>query len=352
MTMKKLNNNIKGWYFSDEEIDLAISQKLLINPSIDLTNACNLNCTYCYIEDDNVCSKKKRPNELLLEERIKLIDDLVQAGAKTINIVGAGEPSLDFHFEEILKYISNKNLDIVLFTNGIEIVRSHSLLDFLWDNNVSVVLKFNSLSETIQDTIVGKKGYTNVRDNALELLIKKGFNSCFPTRLGLDIIAFTGILDELAQIHLKCRELNIFPIMSNFIPAGRTKNGEVNSSVLTKNDSTDIDTFKLLQPLSSSQKAVLMREILKIDSSFDITQYSRCAYYGGAKCTQILGLYIDITGNIYPCVAKKMVKNKVLQNGLLGNFRNGDLPSKIWNSHSYLESIRNQYTGECLYKIL
>ena len=77
-------NSIAGWFFSDEEITSALSNGHMLNPSIDLSNPCNLNCAYCFIEEKNSTRKIRKPNELTHEEVINVIDDLHSCGAKTI----------------------------------------------------------------------------------------------------------------------------------------------------------------------------------------------------------------------------------------------------------------------------
>src|SRR5438445_12203316 len=101
-------NCLAGWYFSANDIAEALTDGRMLNPSIDLTNACNLNCPYCYIEEKNSRRKVRRPDELSHEETLAVIDDFISCGAKTINIVGAGEPTIDPHFEQTVDYIASQ----------------------------------------------------------------------------------------------------------------------------------------------------------------------------------------------------------------------------------------------------
>ena len=353
MFSQDINNSIAGWYFSEEDIKYTLSNGHLINPSIDLTNACNLNCPYCYIEDNNSIRKIRRPGELTIEETIEIINDLNSCGAKTINIVGSGEPTIDPHMDEIIDVIHNLNMKTVLFTNGIHIANNPELLKFLMLKNVSIVLKFNSLSEKIQDLVSGRKGYTLKRNTALELLIDSGFNAFEPTRLGLDIIVFKGNYSEIVDIHNFCRENNIFPIAGEFIPTGRTESGKFqgHNALFGFSDKEKQEVTRLLQPISNNERSALVELLKKIDENFNIKRSNNHAYFGGGICTQILGLYIDIEGNIWPCVGRKIIRNKNTVSGLLGNYRKGDRPSIIWKNDQYLKRIRKNYNGACPYKI-
>ena len=353
MFSQDINNSIAGWYFSEEDIKYTLSNGHLINPSIDLTNACNLNCPYCYIEEKNSIRKIRRSGELTIEETIEIINDLKSCGARTINIVGSGEPTIDPHLDEIIDTIYNLNMKTVLFTNGIRLANNPELLKFLMLRNVSIVLKYNSLSENIQDLVAGRKGYALKRNAALELLIDSGFNAFEPTRLGLDIIVFKGNYSEIADIHKFCREKNVFPIAGEFIPTGRTESGKFqgHKALFGFSDQEKQEVTRLLQPISNNERSALVESLEKIDEKFNIKRSINPAYVGGGICTQILGLYIDIEGNIWPCVARKKITNNNIESGLLGNCRKGDRPSVIWKNNQYLKTIRKNYNGACPYKI-
>lgn len=345
-------NTICGWDFTPQELQNAINSKLMINPSIDLTNACNLNCPYCYIEEKDSQRKMRRTGELTFDETIRVIDDLEETGAKTINLVGAGEPTIDPHFEEVVNYISNLGLTTVLFTNGIRINNQPEIAKFLYDRKVSIILKYNSTHAQTQDLVAGRTGYSNKRDKALDILIDYGFTSSSPTRLGLDTIVFNGNCAEIPKIHSWCRKLNIFPIAGEYIPTGRTDYGEFQGydSIEVRGKEYMNLLSDILRPISEKQRIWLLKELREIDKAENIHWTDSFSYYGGGQCTQILGLYIDIQGHIWPCVARKKKVGDKLQNGELGRIRNGDLPSLIWKTNPYLQMLRNEFNGGCPYK--
>lgn len=319
---------------------------------LDLTNACNLNCPYCYIEEKNSIRKKRRANELSIEETIIVIDKLHSLGAKTIDLVGAGEPTIDPYFREIVMHIHKLGITTSLFTNGIKISKEPEFIDFLFDYDVTVILKLNSFDPEVQDIVAGKKGYAKDMRYALDLLIERGFNLSSPTRLSVNTIAFQGNLKELPEIHRFCRDRNIYPMTGDFIPTGRTEAGEfvAPASLVGMSEMEQKRAKELLQPLNSSQRMYLRNELQKIDNEFGI-EHSGCpSYYGGSICTQQIGLYVDIEGNIWPCVARGIIRDGKMQNGLLGNVRNGDSIENIWNTHPYFKKVRTGFNGSCPYK--
>jgi MoaA/NifB/PqqE/SkfB family radical SAM enzyme len=346
-------DSVRGWFFTTEQIERARRGDAMINPSIDLSNPCNLNCPYCYIEEKNSKRKIRRPNELSFEEIVGIIGDFASAGALSVNIVGAGEPTIDPAFEAVISAIADANLVPVVFTNGILLAHDDRLVDRLYAAGATIVLKYNSADKELQDLVAGRRGYARKRDAAREALLDRGFSAHEPTRLALDIMAFRGNLPELPVIHRWCRTANVFPIMGDFIPTGRTESGRFagfeSLNSYTPSDRARVDD--LLQPLSADERRKLYEGLAEIDrSEFGIKRPLASAYYGGGTCTQILGLYVDIQGDIWPCVARSQVAAGILSPGWLGNVRNGDLPSEIWRSHPYMRAIRERYDGGCPYK--
>ena len=304
---KVISNSISGWVFNEIDRKDAICGNKIINPSIDLSNACNLNCKYCYSENIESERKVVYDDELTFREIIKIIDAFAKAGSKSINIVGSGEPTIYPFFKEVVKKISERNIIPVVFTNGVIISSNYQLVEFLYKNNVSIVIKYNSSNSDIQDLLVGRTGYSIKRDKALECLIDFGFNSYNPTRLGFDVIVFNEVIDEIPGILRYCRRNNIFPIIADYIPSGRTYNGVVadanNGNCLV--DMLGNKSGVKLMPPTNDQKYVLYNELKRIDEvEFGILHDEFPAYYSGIPCTQMLGLYVDIHGDIWPCVAK------------------------------------------------
>jgi hypothetical protein len=165
-------------------------------------------------------------------------------------------------------------------------------------------------------------------------------------------MVFQGNYVEVPKIHKFCRENNIFPISGDFIPSGRTDRGIFNGERalfgFSNNEKNEI--IDLLKPISDHQKKTLNDVLKEIDANYGIKRVDKYSYLGGEICTQMLGLYIDILGNIWPCVARKIVINKKLECGLLGNYRNGDNLLSIWKNNEYLKKIRELYDGSCIYK--
>ncbi|MFQ5474370.1 MAG: radical SAM/SPASM domain-containing protein [Candidatus Nanoarchaeia archaeon] len=306
---------LRGWDFSEEEIQKAKEDNLMLMLDAETSNVCNLNCPYCYRDE---YSKKHvvLNNELSIEQRKKLIDEAKQLGCKTIKIVGAGEPLIDSLFFEQIEYISKSGIIPLIFTNGIALTEEKAKK--LYDLNCSIVLKFNSLKNNIQDKLVGRKNYTKFRDKTLEILMKVGFNKSCPTRLGFDSVIVKQNKNEILDIFRFCRKNNIFPMFKTFIPTGgalQYKNWEI-----SKNEAISI-----------------FKEAQKIDEKeFNIKHKGQLPYIGGFPCTQWhYALFVDILGNVYACPGSRV---------LLGNIKEDSLID-IWNTHKAKEFRTKKYVS-------
>lgn len=345
-------NSMSGWHFSDENLAIAASGSILLNASMDLSNPCNLNCAYCFIEEKASKRKLRFPDEMTQAETFAVIDDFAQAGAMTVNIVGAGEPTIDPLFDEVIDRIATRGMTPVVFTNGIRLAESVELVQFLYRRGATVVLKFNSGNAELQDLIAGRAGYTRYRDEAMQHLLNAGFASHEPTRLAFDIIALAGNYDEIPVIYSRCRAQNIYPILTDYIPTGRTDSGTFvgRAAIEHLSGKEQRRVEAALAPLTNAAALDLYKRLRASDEASGIDHAATPAYYCGGTCTQLLGLYVDIHGAIWPCVARLSATPTGLRHAPLGNIRDGAKPSDVWKHSDYMKALRHGYDGSCPYK--
>jgi len=148
----------RGLTFSKEKLKKVISGKdeknYLALISVSLTSRCNLRCPYCSVNAGRV-----KPNELSLREQLNLISQAKTLGAKTVAILGTGEPLLDPNLVEIIKFNYENKLITYLFTNATLVDRK--IAKFLYTHDVSVSTKMDSLHEETYNKMVGRKGFFN-----------------------------------------------------------------------------------------------------------------------------------------------------------------------------------------------
>lgn len=342
------STTLDAWTFEGKYIREAIQGNRVLNPSIDLSNKCNLNCPYCYIEKVGSLNKKKNKDELSFEEYKNIIDKLAYAGAQTINIIGAGEPTIDNNFKRISKHIRSLNMNVLVATNGIEIAKSDSFTMFLNDINASVVLKVNSFDTKLQDILVGRKDYSKMRNIALKKLIDSGFNKSNPTRLAINTLLMKSNLDEVFDIFKFCRDNNITYIAGNYMPTGRTEGSVFQGEYLLK----EKESKELFEPISTEEYTNIRKMIVEYDNANNFPIISPDAYISGLPCIQGLGVQIDNKGKIWHCPARQQLLNGELVSKGVDFFNNTTDFEKLWKEDSYLKWFRNNYNGTCPYKTM
>lgn len=101
---------------------------VLIN--LDLTTACNFSCPHC------VDSRLLNSGDYLDLETVKRsIDTLQKNGLRSVIIIGGGEPTLHKNFEEIVRFISERGLQIGIATNGSRLEKVAKVADMLQEGD-------------------------------------------------------------------------------------------------------------------------------------------------------------------------------------------------------------------------
>jgi len=288
---------MRGWDFTREELAAAINAHRMLNPAIELgTNYCPWNCGFCFTEDpENPEGEKRRlSNEMSLEKRLSLIDEAAELGAKTINVVGAGEPTIDPDFWALIERMQRHSIIPIVYTEAALRLTDKSFAQRLYAAGATVVVKVNSLwNEAYQNAVVAgppdrkrprSDNYTQLRNAAIETLIETGFNGSDPTRLAFDTIVCRQNLDEIPRLHRWAREHNIFVLFVNYLPSGRSSDG-------------------LHDALTREEQFRLFKELARIDAEeYGILHDSRFPYAGGTPCTiRGMGLFVKIGGKVFDC---------------------------------------------------
>jgi MoaA/NifB/PqqE/SkfB family radical SAM enzyme len=319
---------MNGWDFSQTTITQALNDSHILNPAVELcTNYCPWNCDFCFTENGFASKKRKLASEMSLPEKLMLIDDLAKHGAKSINIVGAGEPTIDPDFFEIVGRIHALGIIPIIYTEASLKLTDRKFCERLYELNATVVVKVNSLwNEAYQNAILvsgnvnkftPKFNYFTHRATALEVLMDVGFNSVTPTRLAFDTIACRENEKELITLHRYCRDNNIFQLLVNYLPSGRSEHGHTNA-------------------LSRAEQFELFRQLAEIDrAEYGIEQRGIFPYNGSQPCTiRGTGMFIKINGDVLACPGETHP---------IGNCRTEPLDT-IWQR---LGTVRDEFDGGC-----
>jgi molybdenum cofactor biosynthesis enzyme MoaA len=338
---------LEAWTFTSDEICDALAARRLLCPSIELSDRCNLNCPYCFVEKPTSRFKRIAENELTADQTRDLIRTLADLGARTINIVGAGEPTLDPALPSYLELLSRLRIRPLVATNGIVLSNNRALVDDLVRAEASVVLKYNAVSHQLQDRLVGRVGYSALRDQTLQILCHAGLNKHSPTRLALNTLLMCANASDLLQIHQLARDLNLALIAGDYMPTGRTSGATFNGHAAL---SPLCASPGLYAPVTRAERQRIAEAIATRDARLGLRHPKRSAYVSGLPCVQALGLLVDNCGTIWHCPARQQLAGAYLIEAPLGSLRGPKPLSSVWREHPYLKAIRETYDGGCPYK--
>jgi MoaA/NifB/PqqE/SkfB family radical SAM enzyme len=207
---------LEGYLYSNEDARAARDSGRLLTLRLETSLLCNLRCEYCYRE-----SGEPKEDEMTFEEIINIVHQAKDLGARSIVIIGGGEPTVYPNFKELVETIHGLGMISVIITNGQNMTRA--LAEFLYKHNASILLKFDSMRKEIQDNMAGKKGAYEQIQSGLKNLIDVGFTKGDTVRLGCSFVLNRLNKEEIEALWRFCRKNNIFPNMETMTPSGRAK---------------------------------------------------------------------------------------------------------------------------------
>ncbi len=310
----------------------------LKNIWLELPGYCNLACSYCYAEGGK---PKDIENLLSWSDYVSILEQAKAMGVEDIGIPGAGEPLLpknrDLTFR-VLEKCRDLGFYVTLFTTGEWI--DEEIADRLYDLPVEIMIKGNSLNPEVQDAFVSDPkrgrsitGYGQKRNEALKLLMSKGFNDeerCKKkygrkSRMALvtSIMTSSGEgptnYEDMSELLRYARENNIIFDVDSVLKRGR---------------GATCDLCEEDQRLKSK-----LQELQKIDREEYGNKWELSQSYIGTVCDRFsYHMYINQYGDIRPCIGAMDVK--------LGNIRKTTL-EQAWNMPE-MKIIRSRiYRGKC-----
>lgn len=278
-----MRNNKLSKVVTKEDIVKARDENKLISVAIRLPCNCNLDCSYCYGKID-----AKGPI-LSFNEIKNILKQSSELEARTVEIVGEGEPLLYPKYRELIIYIDKLGMIPTLYSNCTLITRE--LAKFLFKHNTTVIGKQNSLSPDKQDRICGIDG-SNLKIMAgLNNLIKVGFANTKPSRLGIHTVILKENLTDIPKMWLQWRKRNILPQVQALVYPSKTQENQL---------------FEYYKQHASTPKEtrILFNELSKIDKEeFGIIWNPLLAYPIAPDGCRVIYGTVGVTqeGNIQIC---------------------------------------------------
>lgn len=175
----------------------------------NFTNACNLRCKHCYQS-----AGKLSPDELTLEEKLEVVDQLAENDVVAIAFSG-GEAILHYDFWEVAQHVLDKGLYLSLATNGT--LLTTDVVKRLKSVGVEYFeISLDSITPTKHDEFRGVNGAWDRTIAGIKNVVAEDGYSCIATTLTNE--NYTELDDLIAlSKNLGVNRSLIF----NFIPVGR-----------------------------------------------------------------------------------------------------------------------------------
>ncbi len=312
----------------------------------DFTKQCNLRCKHCYAN----ATPYPAPDELTLEEKYNVVDQLDEAGVAAISFSG-GEPLTNKDFWRVAKYASTKGFYLTIATNGTLI--SENIANKLREVGIRYAeISLDGPNSEVHDKFRGVRGAFDAAIRGIKNAKKAGLS------VGIATTTTHHNLDTMPEMIKLARELKVDRfIVFNFIPTGRGK--DIVKDDLTPQEREDL--MKLLYeewqkgdlqifstcPAYSRISLTAMEE--KRGGKVSPTHFAEMelpAEFGGASkaLTEFIGgcgagrIYCSIehNGDIQPCVFIPVKVGNVIKDGFVN----------VWKNSPILNSLRDRDAEE------
>jgi MoaA/NifB/PqqE/SkfB family radical SAM enzyme len=216
-------------------------------------------------------------------EHQNIVKQAHELGARSIVIIGGGEPTIYQRFRDLISYIDSLDMIPVVITNGQTMDRK--LTRFLNKHHASVLIKMDSLNDKLQDSFSGVQGSSKNIKNGVDNLITEGFCNDSNNRLGASCVLNRLNAPEIFDIWRFCRDRNIIPNIETMTPNGRAKK-----------------LFNLILKGDEVQK--IKYQLLELDQNEYGYSWNPHTPLFGAGCRQLeYSLCITVEGYARPCAA-------------------------------------------------
>ena len=177
----------------------------------NFTNLCNLKCKHCYQDAEH----KKLPDELTLEEKFRLVDQIGEEYVPMIAFAG-GEPTICPDLLPILERCNQHGIHTTIATHGGTM--TPKLAGQLAERGVKYIeISLDSVYPQKHDEFRGQRGMWHRTVRGMQNVINQE-----GTRLGVAMCVHQGNFDEVEDMLQFCVDIGASCFAHfNFIPVGR-----------------------------------------------------------------------------------------------------------------------------------
>ncbi|MFW6028269.1 MAG: radical SAM/SPASM domain-containing protein, partial [bacterium] len=295
-----------GVEFRRQQIEQAVEKHRLLSMELEMTSACNLRCIYCYSAAGAACE-----GELSHEEILGAACQGIELGAQKIVLLGGGEPCCYSRLRELIAAIRGMDCGVELFTNGT--LLDDDLAEFLYEQQVAVVVKRNSDRPAVQDYLAGVPGTYDRVVEGWDCLFRAGYPG--EAGLGVQTVICNQNLDEIPELWRWARRRGIHPYFETVTQQGR---------------SLDFPSLEI-----SREQAAQVFDLL---SRIDRQEFGRCWIpkppLAGAVCDRHrYSVLVKANGQVWPCVGVSIPVGDIRQDRLEDLIRESKVIQDLRHAH-------------------
>ncbi|MFP3255163.1 MAG: radical SAM protein [Thermoplasmata archaeon] len=312
----------------------------------NITKQCNLKCLHCYAN----AGPFKHSDELTLEEKLNLVDQLDEAGVTMLSFSG-GEPLISPDFWKVAEYASGKGMYTTIATNGTLLTKNN--VERLKKIGIKYVeVSLDAPEPKTHDMFRGVEGAWERTVEGIKNVVQSG---AFDTAIATTATKYN--LNEIPQMIDLAISLGVKKfIVFNFVPTGRGK--DIIMQDLSPKEREDLLNYlydrwqeKKIDIFSTSptySQIGIERVLSGTGKTYSPTHFASADYGStGIGLAEFIGgcgagrLYASIedNGDVGPCV---FLPIKV------GNIREKSFKD-IWENSKVLQELRNRdlYQENC-----
>lgn len=286
----------------------------------DVTNKCNLNCFYCFSNDNNM-RKTKAAKGLTTEQIKEILDDMAVSGVKVVEFSG-GEPLVDKDILDIIRYAKKLNLEVSFVSNGT--LFTDEICQELKPLVKHVNITLRGCDEQTHDKVTGVAGsYKRTIENIKRL---NRFDIGVGVLLDPTYLNYNKIYDYISGL-IKKEQIQLKSIFMNRINIRNVANqGDAKEQYCLQTIQEYEHVFEQLDRIYKEYNVFIEIE------AFPICQVKQKYHKYITRCNYGLSnASIDYEGNLKMCPVSNKVVGNLLEHGIKELWNNSDVTRKFRN---------------------
>jgi radical SAM protein with 4Fe4S-binding SPASM domain len=322
--------------YTDEEYWSARRRERLLYFNMEFTNRCNLACTGCFagfgdVKDvfeletfepgyENVNATK---SALTLEELYSIVDQAAALGAKSVDLIGGGEPLSSPLFFNLAERAVGHGMQVEVFTNGTLIDRKKA--QRMAELKVAPYVKLYSARSWVHDQMVGQKGAWKKVLDGIDNLLEAGYGMENGLPISLESIVVRKNLADMPTLWRFARERGMIPYFERFVGCHY-----------------DGDPGELLSPMELKE---LWEELWLLDrGEYGFTWPLLPLRVGYSCLANYYSMYVNYEGDVRPCsgtfvplgnTRQSSLKQILEESPVVKDLREYERPADSWCATCY-----------------